>query len=246
MTERPRPTALLLHHAAGSASDWSDIAGLLSERMEVLAPDMPGHGMWVLGEPLRSVEAMAAHVAGMLRDRRGGPVVAVGHSMGGAVALHLALDHPELVGGLVLISTGARLRVAQALMDVVREHFPQLPQQMIAMGFASTADPAVVARWMAAPWAASPAAALADFAACDRYDVRVRLGEVKVPAVVMVGEQDMMTPEKRSQELVSGIPGARLRLVPGAGHLLPWERPREVVEEILALAGLAGETSGGP
>jgi pimeloyl-ACP methyl ester carboxylesterase len=201
--------------------------------------------MWVLREPLRSVEAMAAHVAGMLQDRRGGPVVAVGHSMGGAVAMHLVLDHPGLVGGLVLISTGARLRVAQALMDVVREHFPQLPQQMIAMGFASTADPAVVARWMAAPWAASPAAALADFAACDRYDVRVRLAEVKVPAVVMVGEQDMMTPEKRSQELVSGIPGARLRVVPGAGHLLPWERPREVVEEILVLAGLAGEERGG-
>ena len=51
------------------------------------------------------------------------------------------------------------------------------------------ADPSVVARWMSVPWPASPAEALADFVACDRFDVRVRLREVGVPAVVMVGER---------------------------------------------------------
>jgi pimeloyl-ACP methyl ester carboxylesterase len=179
---------------------------------------------------------MASSVAASIRERWSSPAILVGHSMGGAVALQLALDHRETVGGLVLVSTAARLRVATTLLDLVREHFSELPQQMVALGLAPSADSAVAARWMSGPWPASAAAAVADFAACDRFDVRLRLGEVKVPAVVMVGEQDMMTPVKRARELADGLAGARLRTFPNAGHLLIWERPQELADEIRTIA----------
>lgn len=227
---------LFLHHAGGGAADWSDIVQKLGTWADPLALDLPGHGARLLEEPLRDLAAMASFAARCARERWGRPAVVVGYSMGGAVALQLALDHRETVGGLVLVSTAARLRVATALLDLVREHFQELPQQMAAMGFAPSASPAVAARWLSAPWPASPAAAVADFSACDACDLRPRLPELDLPAVVMVGEQDLMTPVKRARELVDGMPRARLRVFPDAGHLLIWERPAEVVEEIERMA----------
>ena len=227
---------VFLHHAGGGAADWSDLCGLLGPWADPLALDLPGHGARVLEDPLTTVEAMASFVLASIRERWSSPAILVGHSMGGAVALQAALDHREVVGGLVLLSTAARLRVATTLLDLVREHFSELPQQMVALGFAPSADSAVAARWMSGPWPASTAAAVADFAACDRFDVRVRLGEVVVPAVVMVGEQDMMTPVKRARELAEGIAGARLRTFPDAGHLLIWENPNEIADEIRTIA----------
>jgi pimeloyl-ACP methyl ester carboxylesterase len=238
------PNVVLIHHAAGGASDWAEIAGLLDGRAAIVAPDLPGHGARVAEEPLASIEAMASFVAGLLDEEPGRPAVLVGHSMGGAVALQMAFDHPRRVGALLLISTGARLRVATALLDLVREHFPQLPQQMFAMGFSPAVDPSVANRWLPGPWPAGPAAALADFVACDRFDVRPRLPQVAVPTTVMVGEDDMMTPVRRARELADGVPGARLRILPRTGHLAVWERPGEVVDEILRLieaASGAGE-----
>jgi len=243
MTTSGGHRVLLLHHAAGGASDWREVVEALGSGVEALVPDLPGHGARVAEAPLDSIEALASHVAGIVRERGGGPVVAVGHSMGGAVALQLALDHPELVAGLVMISTGARFRVARTLLDLVREHFSELPQRMVAMGFLPSADPAVVRRYVEGPWPASPEAAYADFVACDRFDVRVRLGEVRVPAAVMVGDEDLMTPVKRARELADGISGARLTIVPGAGHLIIWERPRDVAGEILAVCDAASRRS---
>jgi pimeloyl-ACP methyl ester carboxylesterase len=236
---------LFLHHAGGGASDWSDIAERLGPAFEPLAIDLPGHGGRLLEEPLRDVAAMAVFAGRAMRERWSRPGLVVGHSMGGAVALQLALDQPESVAGLVLVSTAARLRVATALLDLVREHFQELPQRMLAMGVAPSENPAVAARWLAQPWSASPAAALADFSACDGCDLRPRLGEIGVPAMVMVGEQDYMTPVKRARELVEGMPRARLRVFSDAGHLLNWEKPAAVVEEIRAVAVEAGLLPGG-
>jgi pimeloyl-ACP methyl ester carboxylesterase len=237
----PDPSIVLLHHAGGGASDWSEIVEALGATSRTLALDLPGHGARVFEDPLGSIEAMSSFVAATIRDRGVFPVVLVGHSLGGAVAVQMALDHPELAAGLALVSTAARLRVSAALLDLVREHFSELPQQMVAMGLAPSADSQVAARWLSAPWPASPAAALADFAACERFDVRVRLGELRVPAVVMVGEQDMMTPVKRARELAEGISGARLRVFPGTGHLLIWERPAEVAAEIASVVSQVRE-----
>ena len=234
---------VLVHHAAGGASDWRELRTSLDGRVDVWAPDFPGHGARLAEPPLASLGAMVDWLAAGMRQRSLSGAVVAGHSMGGAVALQLALQYPELVGSLALVSTGARLRVAQALLQLVREHFAELPQRMVALGFSPSAEPEVVRRWVEGPWPATPEAAASDFAACDGFDVRSRLGEVRVPVVVMVGEDDLMTPPKFSRELAAGIAGARLRVFPACGHLLIWERPAELAAEFLALCGAAGNGS---
>ena len=76
-----------------------------------------------------------------------------------------------------------------------------------------------------------------DFEACDAFDVRERLGEVRAPALAIVGEHDLMTPPKRVAQLAEGIPGAELVTVPGAGHLPMVEQPRAVTRALADFVG---------
>src|SRR4051812_8489886 len=104
------PTVALLHGLGGAASNWVAVAPALAERARVVVPELPGHGgSSALPAPVPTLDAYADRVAGVLAA----PAVVAGHSLGGVVALRLALRHRQLVRGLVLvgsagISTGTR------------------------------------------------------------------------------------------------------------------------------------------
>lgn len=230
---------VLIHHAGGDAGDWVEVRERLeAASLQVFVPDLPGRGTGG-SRPAESIGAMADHVVGLMGAEGIGRAVLAGHSMGGAVALQMVLERPGIAAGLLLASTGARLPVSRALFDLLRERNRGFPQQFISMGFSPSVAPQVPRRWMGNGLPAAPETVLADFAACHRFDVRGRLGEVTAPAVVMVGDDDLMTPVRRAEELAAGIPGARLRRLPRTGHMSLWERPEAFVEEILGLAGAA-------
>ena len=97
------PTVLLLHGQPGRGRDLEPVARLLSWRARTLLPDRPGYG--ATGGRALPLAEQAAILAALLVERRAAPAVVVGHSYGGGVALSLALQHPELVSGLVLVSS---------------------------------------------------------------------------------------------------------------------------------------------
>jgi pimeloyl-ACP methyl ester carboxylesterase len=86
--------------------------------------------------------------------------------------------------------------------------------------------------------AVAPGVVHGDFTACDAFDVMARLGEIRVPARVVVGEEDRLTPSKYSKLLRDKLPGEGLLVVPGAGHMVTWEAPEAVAKEAASL--LAG------
>src|SRR6188508_222877 len=104
------PTVLLLHGLGGAASNWVAVAPALAERARIVVPELPGHGgSSALPAPVATLDAYADRVAGVLET----PAVVAGHSLGGVVALRLALRHPRLVRGIVLagsagLSSGTR------------------------------------------------------------------------------------------------------------------------------------------
>jgi pimeloyl-ACP methyl ester carboxylesterase len=79
-----------------------------------------------------------------------------------------------------------------------------------------------------------PSVLEADFRACDAFDFSKKLPEVQVPTLVMVGQEDKMTPVRFSEQLVEDIPDAALRIIPEAGHMLPLEKPRVVAEALIS------------
>ena len=113
------PPLVLVHGAGGSADLWDPQLDGLADVARVVAPDLPGHGR-APGQGKPSIAAYAEWLGTFLGTLRAGRAVVVGHSMGGAVAQALALRAPGRLAGLVLIGTGAKLRVLPRLVDLLR------------------------------------------------------------------------------------------------------------------------------
>jgi pimeloyl-ACP methyl ester carboxylesterase len=205
----------------------------------VLAVDLPGHGA-APGPAPRSIGALAEALEALLDDSGVARAAVAGHSMGGAVALSLALSRPERVAALALVGTGARLRVAPELLAAAaRPDGLVLAARQLADSSFGPAASAEARDARARAFAALAAGLLhGDLAACDAFDVMDRLAELRVPAVVVCGTEDRLTPPRYASFLAERIAGARLALVPGAGHLVMLEEPRAVTAAIAAL--LAG------
>jgi len=228
------PAILLLHMAGSSSLVWSPVVRRLTGAAEVLAPDLPGHGQSA-GEPLTTIGAMADFAVAFLDTLRIARAVVAGHSMGGAVALTLALQAPTRVRALLLVSTSARLSVAPAVFAAIDSSFDQLGSWFarLASGTAS-----------ALPAGSEPIfpqttqlGVRRDFEACAAFDVQDRLGAIACPTVIQVGRDDQLTPPRWSERLAAGITGSRLHVEERCGHLLPRERPALVADaarELLA------------
>lgn len=219
---------VLLHGAGGTHRHWPEELRTLAGR-RVLALDLPGHGASP-GPSHTTVPGYVRSVVGFL-DALGVERAAVaGLSMGGAVALTLALDHPARVAALVLADTGARLRVSPAILAATADPAALATgaDDMAASSFGPGASPALRRELADELRAAAPGVVHGDFLACDAFDVLARLGELRVPALVVCGTEDRFAPPRYAEYLRDHIAGARLELVPGAGHMAVREAPARV------------------
>jgi pimeloyl-ACP methyl ester carboxylesterase len=222
---------VFVHGAGGNRLLWGSQVRSLAAAQRAVAVDLPGHGRSD-GPGLPTIGGYAEVMAEVL-DHLGSAAVVVGHSMGGGIALRLALDWPELVAGLVLLGTGGRLRVAPALLAGLQADFPQAVEAITGMAFAPGTGAAIRLRGKRALLAAGKDALQGDFQACDTFDVLPRLGEIHVTCLVICGAEDRMTPPRYSDALVRGIPGARLEIMLLAGHMAMLEQPGAVSQSIL-------------
>ncbi len=220
----------LLVHGAGE--DASIFKSQIDAVDGVWAVDLPGHGHSA-GPGSSAVADYARLVLDIVRRHAPGGLALGGHSMGGAITLQAALTAEGLVRGLVLISTGGRLRVHPDLLLALRTR--DMPQEFVDMMFAPEAAPEVKA---ALP-ASDRAVQLGDFLACDAFDVLARLGEIRSRSLVLVGDRDRMTPEKYAARLAEAL-GGQLEVIPGAGHMLTVEAPDQVSRSIEAFLSGGG------
>jgi len=159
-------------------------------------------------------------------------VTLVGHSMGGATALDFALRYPEKLAGLVLVGSGARLRVAPAILDGVRQDFQAAVRLITDYAFALDAPEQLKREGHRQMGQTHPDVLHGDFAACDAFDVMARLGEIRCPTLAICGTADRLTPPKYSTYLRDNIPAAQLALIEGAGHMVMLEQPEAVSQAI--------------
>jgi 3-oxoadipate enol-lactonase len=195
-----------------------------------IALTLPGHT--TPGEPDR-IEAFADAVSAELDARDLRDVVLCGHSMGGAIALELALRNPPRVRALVMLSSGARLRVAPAILDAIADDWQAAAHEIPAHFFADP-TPERVSAAANMLLAVGQAQTARDFRACNAFDRLDRLGEVRLPLLALTGDRDVLTPPKFANALADRVPQAQARIVTGAGHLAMVERPADVNEALLA------------
>jgi len=225
------PTLVLVHGAGGTRLHWpAELRRLPGATVYTL--DLPGHGR-SRGEGRDTIECYAEAVVAFLHAVGIEQAVAVGHSMGGAIAMTLALDFADCVAGLVLVATGARLRVAPAILEGVRSDFEGAVELITRFAWSPEAPPALAELGRQSFLETGPDVLLGDFTACDRFDVVERLREIKTPTLVIAGTADQLTPVKYARFLTEHIPGARCVIIEGAGHMVMLERSAEVAKAVL-------------
>jgi pimeloyl-ACP methyl ester carboxylesterase len=224
----------LFIHGAGCTGEV--FAAQLPAFAGALAPNLPGHLR--AGAPA-SIAEFADALANEVRESGFDEVVLCGHSMGGAIALEIALRRAAWLRGAVLLGSGARMRVAPQFLQGLENDF-EPTARTIAGYFFSEATVQRVDEAVARMRAVGQPQTLRDFRACDAFNALERLGEVTVPLLAITGEGDQLMPPKFAAALADRVPGARARIIPGAGHFVMVEQPAETNAAIAAfLAGLS-------
>src|ERR1700742_4710639 len=221
------PPLFLFHSLLSDRASFDAIAPTLSRSFRVLVPELPGFGR----SPAVSGDfaAVADRMAEAVKDAAGGKdAIVLGNGYGGFVTLQMAIRHPNIATKLILADCGA------AFSEPGREAFRNMAAAAKAKGLSAITDVAM-RRLFAPEFQAANPDLMRDRrqaflrtdpevfrAACDALaslDLRPDLAEVKVPALVLVGEHDEATPPPMSHELANGLPNAHLDIIPGCAHV---------------------------
>ena len=232
-SEGHRPAVVLIHGAGGTHIYWPpELRRLPGYR--VYALDLPGHGKSG-GRGLQSISAYAQAVLEWLLALNIHSAVFAGYSMGSAIALTLALEHPDHVNGLVLIGAGARLKVAPELLDNLASPttYQNAMNMVVEWSFGSSTPPRLKELAAQRMKETRPSVLHGDFAACNNFDVTERIGQIRQSTLIVCGSEDKMTPMRQSQLLAERIPGATLKTIFEAGHMVMLEKPQAVLEAVL-------------
>jgi pimeloyl-ACP methyl ester carboxylesterase len=237
------PPLILVHGLGGAAANWTELAPLLLRRYRLLVPDLPGHGGSTALPAVAGLEPFADRVA-LVAQREGMlPATVVGHSLGGMIVLRMVLRRPEDVRAIVL-AAAAGLSVGNIVGRQLLSVFSTIRPGRLAgryrgwvsrspllrrfvFGFVSVADPVgltdeAVEGFLAAHLLHTDVDSAWQALRAD--DPRQELEAVRCPVLVLWGAEDVQLPLDDAFEYTRRL-RARLRVIPGCGHLLIGERP---------------------
>ena len=236
---------LFLHGLGGNYGTWQVALGSLAERHRVVALDLPGHGKSSKPDASAfdySVTNLAKAVGRAIETLKLKQPIVVGHSLGGAVAMQLALDLGDRIGGLVLIDSaglgreiGAELRALMA-----GEAGSSTARGLLALFYHDQrlvldrgVEEMAATQTQPGAWAAQQAVANAAFSDDgQRFDLPKRLHEITQPVLIIWGEQDRVIPASHGVSAIEKLPDALLKLVPRVGHVPQVEAPEVVATAI--------------
>ncbi|MDG6901901.1 MAG: alpha/beta hydrolase [Nitrososphaerota archaeon] len=214
---------VFVHGAGGNSLLWKRTMENLSGGSKALALDLPGHPDGEI--TCKSVGDYAAAVHEFVEKSGLGDPVICGHSMGGAVSLTYALRYPTDLGGLVLVSTGAKLGVSPDIIQGLKGDPMRAIEKVITPWSFSSIDLGLGREARASLSISNLPVFLNDYLACQEFDVRNDLHSVEAKTLVVCGDKDRMTPPKWSHYLAAAIPDSELYFIKDSGHMLPLERP---------------------
>jgi pimeloyl-ACP methyl ester carboxylesterase len=236
---------LLLHAFPLDGSAFDKQVRALSGRYRFIIPDHRGFGLSKLGEGPTEMPRIARDALALLDSLKISPAVVGGVSMGGYAAMALLREDAGRVRGLVLVDTQAtaddeagRARREASAREALEKGVEPLVQTLLPKLVAAGLDSPVGREVAAVMRAAAPeAVAAAQRGMALRQDSKDILARYAGPALVVVGEHDAVTPPEKARQLADLISGARLEILPGAGHLSNQEQPErfnEVLDQFLA------------
>ena len=212
---------LLFIHGSGSCKEaWLHQTNHFKNGHAV---NLPGHPV---GNSYDRIDDYAIWLNQHIESRNYEPLVLVGHSMGGGIAMQYALEHPERLSGLVITGSGGKLRVLPEILQLFNDAMSNLAlmedYKATAFNNIGIELTEILKRRTDEN---GPEAHFNDFSACDNFDMLSQLPEVNVPLLAVVGSEDTLTPPKYARHLAEAVTNGRCEVIEGAGHFAFAEQP---------------------
>lgn len=223
-------TLLLIHGWACSLRYWDELVARLPGGYRAVAVDLRGCGDSPKPSQGYAYTDYVADFAALIERLQLPPLAVVGHSMGGSIALRLALDHPQLLRALVIVDSGANVAQRECLLA-------ELGDELLVNGLSPPRLEAAVATWFLAPrvdqvrkYLAIALASPGTIRACSlaqhmASDLRSEIPGIRLPVLVLHGEHDRTRALAEAEFLRDAIPGSELRVIGGAAHVPQVEQP---------------------
>lgn len=219
---------LFIHGAGGSSEVWANQLSQI-KGYRLLALDLPGHGHSE-GNAMNDIKDYSRFIADFIETLGLKSVILAGHSMGGGIVLECALSEPEWLKGIVVVDSGARLRVKTETLEQLAEG--KLPFDIIPYLYSRNSAPEILSQALEEMKSVPAEVYLADFQACDAFDRSKDIQNINIPACILCGEYDQMTPPKYSQTLHEALSMSTYVIIPSSGHMSMLENPEAVNKAI--------------
>ncbi len=230
---------ILIHGLADDHRAWRRAIPDLVLGHRVLMYDLRGHGETSLGKPDGTLTQLGADLASLMEAIGVDKADVAGFSLGGTIAMRMAIDHPEKVERLVLVATSSRVGRTAAdwyrrRVDMVERDDPELRETMdrdtgdVYARAPSELDDGLLIRRQSTADPRGYGNACAAMAALNATPLDPELGRISAPTLIVASELDRHCPPKAAEIIAAGIKGSRMEVLAGAGHPIPVEKPREL------------------
>ncbi len=233
---------MLVHGLGGNTRIWERVVDPLAERFRVVSYDLRGLGRSATPPPPYSLADLVGDLDGLVASLGLERVALVGHSLGGAIVLAYAIQHPERVRAVVGVAAPSvttdeqRALLAERAQAATHDGMAALAELHAAVGLpAGFADehPERTALYKSIIGSGDPAGYAALCRVTGTLDLQPRLAEIAAPVLLLEGELDRVVRPESVRETAAAVPGCRYVELPGCGHVVPLERPAELVSQVL-------------
>jgi pimeloyl-ACP methyl ester carboxylesterase len=240
--DRKKETVIFVHGAGQDHSIWVLPTRYFARHdRNVLAVDLPGHGRSG-GPPLESIREIAHWLIAVLDATELTRTAIVGHSLGSLAAIAAAARHPDRIRAIALVGTTVPMPVSDFLLERAKEDKHEAIEMLNFWGFSKSAQlggNATPGNWMLGGGLrlmekAGPGVIYTDLKACNDYQEGMEhAAEVACPALLILGERDMLTPVRSANKVIQALPNAEKVVLEGSGHALLAERPDPVLDQLI-------------
>lgn len=225
-------TALIfIHGSGGDASTWNNQLKMINS-YSIIALDLPSHGKSDRFEKLSLklyVDVLKNLIDSMDYER----IIVCGHSLGGAVIQSYYFQYPEDLEALILMSTGAKLRVSPAILESLKKDYEEYLKFLNNVAFSKNTTNSIIEEYRNHSSLIGAEVTYQDFKICDHFNLFEKTHLIKIPCLIICGTDDKLTPIKYSQYFHDKIANSKMSIIENAGHMVMLEKFEEVNDSII-------------
>jgi pimeloyl-ACP methyl ester carboxylesterase len=224
---------LIFIHGSGSNSNIWRYQFDIDNNYNLIAIDLPSHGRSDKFETL-SLELYVDVLQKLVESLNYEKMILCGHSLGGAVIQSYYFTYPNLVNKLILVGTGARLRVSPVILESLKTNYDKFLKDLPIGAFSRKTPPNIINEYIKETSKIGPEVTYQDFSICNRFDTMNLTSTIRIPIIIITGKEDKLTPVKYANYFKEKVANSKSYVIEKAGHMVmieQSERFNEIIKE---------------